>query len=225
MILKGDEQVIFDSFDGMIFDLDGTLIDSEHIWEEIDKIFFSKRGLSVPEDYAQKVATMDLYEAAVFTRELVGLDETPEEMLAEWGAMAIHEYANNIKPVPSAAEFLEQLRSSGKKIALATASNEKLYTAVLKSNGMYSSFDCFVTTAEVTRGKEHPDVYRLAAEKLGLPPEKCLVFEDKVPCIRAAKRGGFAVAACLFGAPDAEAEALRAEADLSYRDYIEFCKR
>lgn len=211
----------FGAYDGLIFDLDGTLIDSAYIWEEIDRIFFSKRGLPVPEDYAESVATMDLYDAAVYTKKLAGLDESPEQMIAEWGGLAEYEYANNIRPVPMAPRFLESMHSRGKKIALATASNEKLYTAVLKSNGMYGYFDCFVTTADVPRGKEHPDIYLLAAERLGLSPERCLVFEDKLPCVRAARRGGFAAAACLFGASESEAEALRREADFTFSDYSE----
>lgn len=208
-------------FDGFIFDLDGTLIDSANVWHDIDSIFFARRGLTLPEDYARRVSAMDFYEAAVYTKELAGLSETPEEMIAEWGELAYYEYEQKIKPIPFAGEFLKRLRSAGKRMALATASNERLYTAVLTSNGMYEYFDCFVTTAEVSRGKEHPDIYVLAAEKLGLPTEKCAVFEDQLSCIRAARRGGFAAAACLYSAFPDDIGALRSESDLSFSDYSE----
>lgn len=208
-------------FDGMIFDLDGTLIDSGHVWHEIDRIFLSRRGFEIPKDYAKTVSTMNFIDAAVYTKELFSLDETPEEMIAEWAELAIMEYTNNIKALPHAAEFLAMLCREGKRIALATASNEKLYTAVLKSNGIYDCFDCFASTEQVARGKGFPDVYELAAEELGLTPDRCIVFEDIIEGIRGAKLGGFAAAACLYRVFQSDAETMRKEADIAFTDYSE----
>ena len=92
---------------------------------------------------------------------------------------------------------MRKLKEQGRKIALATASTEELYKPVLKRNGILDQFDCFVSTEQVKRGKGFPDVYELAAEKLGLEVKACVVYEDIVEGIKGAKAGGFFAVACL----------------------------
>ena len=135
--------------------------------------------------------------------------------------MALFEYANNIKAKPYASEYLHKLKKSGAKIALATASHKELYTAVLKSNGMLDCFDCFVTTDEAERGKGFPDVYLLAAERLGYDPDECIVFEDIIEGIRGARLGGFVTAAVINSFFPEDNELMKKEADLFITDFSE----
>lgn len=209
------------SFKGAIFDLDGTLIDSAHIWNEIDERFLGKRGIPVPEDYAKTVSAMNFYDAAVYTRNRFGLTETPEDMVREWHEAALYEYAHNIKAKPHAAELLQSLKGAGIKLALATASHKVLYSAVLKNNGIYDCFDVFASTDEVKRGKGFPDIYELAARRMELMPWDCVVFEDIIEGVQAAKAGGFAAVAFLNGCFPADDERMRIEADLCITDYSE----
>ena len=210
-----------DRFGCMIFDLDGTLIDSADVWKNIDIKFLKKRGIEIPDDYAKSVSVMNFSDAAEYTKKRFSLDESPDELINEWFEMAVYEYSHNIKAKPHAAEFLGRIKQLGIKTALATASNKALYTAVLKNNGLLGFIDAFASTEEVRRGKGFPDVYLFAAEKLGSMPHECLVFEDIIEGIRGAKAGGFAAAAVVNGIFPEDDALMRREADLSFSDYSE----
>ena len=170
-------------FKGHIFDLDGTLTKSNHVWSKIDEEFLGKRGIKVPEDYFKQVSAMNF--------------ENIQDIMKEWFDMAVYEYTNVIELCGNAGEYVRKLKEQGRKIALATASTEELYKPVLKKNGILDQFDCFVSTEQVERGKGFPDVYELAAEKLGLEAKACVVYEDIVEGIKGAKAGGFFAVACL----------------------------
>lgn len=184
-------------FKGHIFDLDGTLTRSNHVWSKIDEEFLGKRGIKVPEDYFKQVSALNFEQAAVYTNDRFSLGENIQDIMKEWFDMAVYEYTNVIELCGNAGEYVRKLKEQGRKIALATASTEELYKPVLKRNGILECFDCFVSTEQVKRGKGFPDVYELAAEKLGLDAKACVVYEDIVEGIKGAKAGGFFAVACL----------------------------
>lgn len=174
-----------------IFDLDGTLIDSMGIWESIDIEFLSKRGISpVPADYMKTVAPMGFQRTAEYTIERFALNETPAALISEWTEMAHERYSNSVKLKPYAKEFLEYLKARGIKIALATATMQYLAEPALKNNGIYDMFDCISSTDAVKRGKGFPDIYLYVAERLGVKPCHCAVFEDIPDGIRGANAAG-----------------------------------
>ena len=205
----------------VIFDLDGTLIISSHVWGDIDRKFLSKRGLEVPEDYCTEIACMNFREGADYTIARFGLNEDPEDIIAEWFGMAEYEYAHNIRTKQGAEEFLRALRAKGIRIALATASRPSLYLPVLENNGILDCFDVLVSTEEVCRNKQHPDVYLYAAGKLGTPVRGCAVFEDQLQCVISAKAGGFFVCGCLDDYRPEDHEGMTREADISFTEYSE----
>ncbi len=176
---------------GAIFDLDGTLVDSMGVWHRIDDEFLGRRGFPADESYKQAVKTMKYETAAHYTIRRYGLSESPEEVMAEWDSMALHEYRYNIKCKPGAAEFLHYLKSKGVKLALATVSHRALLEAVLKGNDIFDLFDVLTDVSQVSRGKEEPDLYLFAAKQMKLEPRECMVFEDVLLGIDSAKRGGF----------------------------------
>jgi len=206
---------------GIIFDLDGTLIDSAHVWTDIDKLFLRKRGITMPDDYSKMVSTMNFTDAAVYTKKRFGIEESISAIMNEWFEYALYEYSYNIKARPNVRMFLEALREAGVRLAVATASNIRLYTAVLKNNGIYDLFEAFASTEEVTRGKGFPDVYELAARRLRLAPDRCAVIEDLVEGVHGAAQGGFMTIACINGVFPEDEQKLRAEADLAFSDYKE----
>ena len=173
-----------------IFDLDGTLLDSLNVWEQVDKNFLAKRGLPLSPDYTEAVASMSFEESARYTIDRFHLHETPEELKQEWNDMVAQEYAHHIKLKPGAQECLQFLQAQGFKLGVATALPKELYVPVLQNNGILCLFHAFSSVTETTRGKGFPDIYLLCAQRLGVPPETCLVFEDVLLGLQGAKAAG-----------------------------------
>lgn len=178
---------------GAIFDLDGTLLDSLYVWEQIDIRFLEKRGFQATKDYTQAVTPLGFHKAAEYTIARFHLDETPEEVEKEWTEMAQQAYACEIMLKPNAMAYLTLLKSKGVKLGVATALRPESVEASLKHNGIHHMFDSFTMLHEVSRGKEFPDIYLLAAQKLQLAPAECIVYEDILAAVKGAKSGGFTV--------------------------------
>lgn len=170
-----------------IFDLDGTLIDSMWVWEQIDIDYLKEKGHTLPLNLKDKINHLSFNQTALYFKEAFKLDDSVEIIMNDWNTMAYTHYSKNIILKEGVLDFLKRLKSSGMKIGLATSNSVPLLEAVLKNNNIYSFFDSITTTSEVTRGKDHPDVYLLAAERLGVAPTNCMVFEDIIPAIIGAK--------------------------------------
>lgn len=175
-------------FDAAIFDLDGTLLDSMDVWEHIDVLFLQKRNLSIPENYATEICSKSFEEAAQYTIDLFDLQESVNAIIEEWNDMAVEQYSNCVRLLPYALDYLVRLKERGIKLAVATGLPEKLYMPCLKRNSITELFDALCSTDEVQCGKEFPDVFELAAQKLGILPERCIVFDDVLPAIKSAKK-------------------------------------
>lgn len=178
---------------GAIFDLDGTLLDSMHIWQQIDIDFLACRGIVATPDYSQAIKSMGFRAAAVYTVERFQLSDTPEEVIVAWNEMAKDYYASHILLKPFAREYISQLIAEGITLGIATALHDASVSDVLKHNQIHHHFHSFSTLSEVSRGKGFPDIYLLAAQKMGLRPDECMVFEDIYEGIKGAKAGGFYV--------------------------------
>jgi len=185
-----------------IFDLDGTLLDSMWVWNRVDEAFFAVRGLSVPEDYLQALHAMTFREVAEYTIARFDLPETPETVMAEWNAQCFELYMNEVKLKPGAKEYLQALRTRGVKLAVATSLTKPLLEAVLQSNGILDWFDALTSADEVARGKGYPDIFLLTAEKLGIPPERCVAYDDLEKAMVGIKAAG--MAACAVHEPLSE---------------------
>lgn len=202
---------------GMIFDLDGTLIDSMGVWEQIDIDFLGKRGLLVPPGYLEAITPMGFLNAAKYTISRFGFQETPEEIEEEWMSMAEDAYAHAIAMKPGAKDFLHQCGAAGLRLALATSSMERLYVPCLRHHEIDTLFAAAVTTRQAGKDKHNPDIYLMAAGQLGLEPSECIVFEDILLGIETAKKAGFRTAAVYEQTSAAHQEAMRECADF----YIE----
>ncbi len=189
-------------FAGAIFDLDGTLLDSMHVWQDIDVEFLAKRGFSVPPGYGESLAGLSFRETAEYTISVFGLKEDPEDIMQEWNRMAIEAYSHHVPLKPYAKEYLHYLRRQGVRLGVCTALSQKLYVPALLNHGIFDLFDALVSTDDVSRGKTFPDAYLLCASRLGLPPEQCAVFEDILPAIR----GALAARMQVYGVYDPAAE-------------------
>ena len=113
--------------DAVIFDLDGTLIDSNTVWEDIDKVFFGKRNIVIPDDFGDRIAHIGLQNAAIYVKETFGLPDTIESILKEWDDSARYMYENTIQLKQGAKEFIQKLKENGVLIAVATVNSPSLY--------------------------------------------------------------------------------------------------
>lgn len=205
---------------GAIFDLDGTLLDSLHVWQDVDTRFFKKRGIPLPGDYLHIVKTMELFEAAIYTKTEFHLPETPEELVLEWHEMVKEEYALRVEMKPYAKEYLQKLSQEGIKLGIATSSAREIFLPCLKRHGVAHLFCALTETREAARGKTFPDPYLLAAERLQIPPEHCAVFEDILVGIKSAKAGGFYTVAVADPFSHADENLLKSEANLFIKSFV-----
>lgn len=176
-----------------IFDLDGTLIDSNGIWLQIDLDFLEQRGLPHSREYSDYVAHTTYRDAAAYTREMFHLPESAEEILKIWSDMAHTAYAETIRLKPGVWEYLSLLAARGEKMALATSCMDHLCANVLDQTGIRPFFSSITTARETNRDKTFPDIFLLAAQKEGVSPSACTVFEDSPFACRGAKAAGMTV--------------------------------
>ena len=181
--------------DGVIFDLDGTLLDSMWVWNKVDEDFLAENGIAVTSDYTEAVKQMHFNEAALYTKNRYNLSQSTQQIKDRWIEMVEKEYAEEIFLKPYAYEALKTLLARGVKVGYATTLFGQVARPCLKHNGIDSEslkeFCPLTTIEEVERGKGFPDIYQLAAKKLSLNANRCMVFEDIPLAIDGAMKGGF----------------------------------
>lgn len=188
---RGD--YMFSNIKAVIFDLDGTLIDSMWVWKQIDIEYLKKREIPLPEDLQKNIEGCSFTETAVYFKKRFELEDSIEEIKAEWTEMVGDYYRASIKAKKGVREFLSYLSENNYKIGLATSNFKDLAIDVLKSNDLIQYFDEIVTTCEVPRDKSYPDVFLETANRLHVPPTECIVFEDTLSAVLGALKAGMRV--------------------------------
>ena len=183
------------SFDALIFDLDGVLADSEPWWNEIDAKLLAEYGVTYRGEYHRDVLGVSYRIAVEFYKEAFGLSVPTEELMRKRSEIAIEFFANRVGLFPSAKRVLEDLRQMKLRLALATSSVSASARPFLDRHNLTPFFDVIVTGDEIKRGKPQPDIYLCAAERLGVAAAECLVIEDALSGITAAKAAKMRVAA------------------------------
>jgi HAD superfamily hydrolase (TIGR01509 family) len=182
-------------FYAVIFDLDGVLADSEPWWNQIDAKLLAEYGVSYRGEYHRNVLGVSYRLAVEFYKNAFHISASVEELMGRRGEIATDFFANRVGLFPSAKTTLEQLREMKLQLAVATSSVSASARPFLERTGIRSLFSVVVTGDEVQQGKPHPEIYLRAAKKLGISPEACLVIEDALAGIAAAKAAKMRVAA------------------------------
>ncbi|HOR86898.1 MAG TPA: HAD family phosphatase [Bacillota bacterium] len=177
----------------VIFDVDGTLIDSMWIWKQVDIEFLGKRGLSLPERLQLEIEGMSYSETAIYFKDKFNLPDSLEEIKEEWRLMAEDHYKCHIKLKSGVKDFLRLLHAKGINIGIASSNSRELIDYMLTNHDIKKYFSIVRTSCEVDKGKPHPDVYLKVAGDMGIEPCRCLVFEDTVSGVMAAKSAGMKV--------------------------------
>jgi HAD superfamily hydrolase (TIGR01509 family) len=181
----------------VIFDLDGVLADSEPWWNKIDATLLAEHGVTYRGEHHRNVLGVSYRLAVEFYKKAFGLSIPSEQMMRRRGEIATEFFANRIDPFPATRQVLEELRHMNPpvRLALATSSVSTSARPFLDRHRLTPFFEVIVTGEEVERGKPYPDIYLRAAEKLDVATDACLVIEDSLSGIAAAKAANMRVAA------------------------------
>ena len=209
-----------------IFDLDGTLIDSMGVWVDIDRTFLSKRGIPMPpaneyEKFVANTIPLTPLESAAHVIKHFGLKEKPEEVMAEYNKHALKAYSSTVKLKVGAKRFLQSLREKGTKLSIATSAPTSLCIAALKNHGITNIFDAICMSEEVGFGKFRPDIFLLAAKRLDVRPEDCIVYDDNLTAIKTAKSIGMTTCGVYDESSEKEWAEIEQAADFVIRGFDE----
>ena len=205
-------------YKAVLFDLDGTLVDSMGIWKDIDVEYLGRFHIPMPDGLQEAIEGISMYETATYFKNHFHIKDSHEKMIADWNDMAYRKYTQ-VPAKNGILRFLEYLEKKQIPCGLATSNSRTLTQVTLDSHRMSRFFKVVITGYEVIKGKPEPDVYLTAARRLQVPPEKCLVFEDLIAGIMAGKRAGMYVCAVEddYSAKDREAKIRMA--DMYIKDY------
>ncbi len=177
-----------------IFDIDGTLLDSSPVWDDLGERFLKSRGVVPKPGLAEILAEMTLPESSRYLLKNYPLTDTPEDVQRALVHIISEFYRSECPLKPGAAGLVSALHSRGVTMVLATAGDKELSCAALERLGLLQMFSGIVTCDEFG-SKSRPEIFLAAAGAAGFPPEKCAVFEDSLTAVLTAKAAGFLTAA------------------------------
>ena len=209
---------------GAIFDVDGTLLDSMSVWWDVLIEFYRQRGVHLTDGEALEFKELTLDESIPLMIDELGLTESVDEVLDTLKGMAAKHYETTLPLKKGAGKYLKQLHDDGVKIAIATSGYEELCKKAFTRLGVWQCIDACAFSWEVGVNKSNPDVYLLAAKRIGVPPEECVVYEDITAGISGAKKGGFKTCAVYDDTNADETDTLISLADRYIKSWSELVK-
>lgn len=208
-------------YKGMIFDLDGTLVDSMGVWGDVDIKILTKYGVTPPDNLAQLLKPMSFMQSTDYFINVLGVKAEPDELLKEMYEVVIEDYLYHIPAKADAYEFVKRQHKAGVKLCVATATNIDLAEGCLKRLGMFECLDFIVTCDQLATGKDRPDIYHYCAKEFRLKPEEIMVFEDAVHSAKTAKDAGYCVVGIYEKLAEGDMPALMKICDYFIRNYAE----
>lgn len=198
--------------EAVVFDLDGVLLESEEVWDEVRGAYVREQGGRYDAAAQRAMMGMSAPEWSAYIHRELGVPHPPEAINAEVVRRLVARYRAGLPLVPGAREAVERMARRW-PLGLASSSNRPVIDAVLELAGLAPFFRATVSSEEVARGKPAPDVYLEAARRLGAAPARCVAVEDSHAGIRSAKGAGMGVIAIPNPSYPPDPDAL-AEADL-----------
>ncbi len=212
---------MLDNIKAVIFDLDGTLVDSMWMWRKIDEEYLGRFRIPLPEDLQNEIEGMSFSETAAYFKNRFQIADSVETIKDTWNEMAHEKYRDYVPLKAGVTEFLDACRERGIKLGIATSNSTHLAETVLIKHDILSRFDAITTGCDVCAGKPAPDVYLKVAKDLHVEPEECLVFEDITAGIRAGKNAGMKVCAVEDEYSSYQLEEKKRIADYYIQDYFD----
>lgn len=206
---------------GVIFDLDGTLIDSMWMWSDIDTEYLGLFGLECPDDLQNDIEGMSFDETASYFKARFSLEDSIHDIQKKWNEMAWDKYANEVPLKEGVMEFLKYLKEHNIPCGIASSNSKELIELVVQKYKISGYFKTIRNSNEVAKGKPSPDVYLLAAKDMEVNPEDCLVFEDVLQGVIGGKNANMKVCNVFDEYSRKDKEELRSIADYHIRNYHE----
>lgn len=178
---------------GVIFDFDGTLLDTLSEWKNIGERYLISKGKSPEKNLNETLRPMSLEEAGKYFIKNYDITLTVEEIIAEIDELISDKYINHFQLKPYVREYLAKLKKDNMKMCIATATISSLVYAALERLNVKEYFDFVLTCSEVGYSKRYPNIYIECGEKLGFDKKDIVVYEDTISCIETAKKAGFNV--------------------------------
>jgi HAD superfamily hydrolase (TIGR01509 family) len=180
--------------EAVVFDLDGVIVDSEQVWDEVREAYVREIGGTYTDESARDMMGMSSPEWSRYMADSLRVPGTPEEINAAIVERMLERYGEEPPLIPGAVEAVRRI-AAWVPLAIASSSNRELIDVVLRVSGLSGDFAATVSSEEVPRGKPSPDVYLEAAHRLGADPARCGAVEDSHNGIRSAKAAGMRVVA------------------------------
>lgn len=181
----------YSNIKGFIFDLDGTLLDSMSLWQEVDRKYLARFGIAFDPSFSEDIKTMTFNESAKYFIKKFNIQKSEEEIKADWNEMVEIEYRDNIQCKEGVIAFLNDLKSKNIKMCIATSCNKKHAEMALKRLKIEDYFDFIYTSNEAGKNKEHPTIFEHCAIKMNLDKTQCMVVEDLYMALKVAHDANF----------------------------------
>jgi HAD superfamily hydrolase (TIGR01509 family) len=207
------EKVMLKDIDAVIFDLDGTLVDSMWMWKSIDIEYLGRYGVEMPQNLQSCIEGKSFSETAEYFKEQFEIPESLEQIKNDWNEMAWERYVNEVPLKEGVVEFLQHLKREGIPAGIATSNSKELVELIVKKHEIEQYFTSIRTSCEVAKGKPSPDIYLLVANDLGVDPTRCLVFEDVLHGVMAGKNANMKVCAVYDEYSEKDMEEKRKQSD------------
>lgn len=175
-----------------IFDMDGTLLDSMGVWDDVGAVYLSRRGIQPPENLAQTIRDLSIRQSAEYFQRL-GVSLSIPEIMEGINRIPEEKYRTEVRLKPGAKEFLQMLKAVDAHLCVVTATDRGAAESALKRVGVWEAFDFMLTCNEFGLGKDQPEIYLEACRRLGGTPSNTWVFEDCLYCVKTAVAAGFPV--------------------------------
>lgn len=176
---------------GIIFDADGTLLDSMHIWEELGERYLASIGIKAEVGLGQILYSMTLQEGSMYLKNNYYIKESADKIIKDILCLLAEFYQKEVLLKDGADLFLEKMRAKGVVMGIATSGDKELLCSALKRLSVYNYFSVITTCAEYDTSKNEPLIYLKTAERLGVEPYETAVFEDLLSGIKTAGKVGF----------------------------------
>lgn len=213
---------------GVIFDVDGVMLNSMPVWENLGELYLKRLGIEAEKDIREKLFSMSIEEAAGYLISQYGLDKTPEEIISGLNREVKDYYEQRVPLKEGVRQYLQEFRERKIPMAIATSGDRQNAEAALKRLKVYSFFSGIFTCSEIGSSKTQPDIYYAAALQIDTEPSETWVFEDALHAIRTAKQAGFCTAAVYDKASDRDLAQIWNTADIylpEWKDFDIFWKR